>query len=253
MTAPRYSRPAGLAGALVLVLAPVATEVAAAETVCPDAATVQAARLVEFQTMMMGVAVRCRHVGVPIADHLDGMTTARRTMFTSANDRVAAYLRSLNTRPAPGAAPPAMTASTPAAEVQAKPAAGKPAPGKLAAAKAAPGKRPLASPAAMAGATVAKPRKAALGTAAAAATPAAPARPATKVSRRTDPYDRYLTMIGNQYGAGMTTLQRCKAFDAIVLSLGDKTNTDRLLTMVSSSLVQATLLEAIVNCPAGKK
>ncbi|KPF89273.1 MULTISPECIES: hypothetical protein [unclassified Novosphingobium] len=253
MTAPRYSRPAGLAGALVLVLAPVATELAAAETVCPDAATVQAARLVEFQTMMMGVAVRCRHVGVPIADHLDGMTTARRTMFTSANDRVAAYLRSLNTRPAPGAAPPAMTASTPAAEVQAKPAAGKPAPGKLAAAKAAPGKRPLASPAAMAGATVAKPRKAALGTAAAAATPAAPAKPATKVSRRTDPYDRYLTMIGNQYGAGMTTLQRCKAFDAIVLSLGDKTNTDRLLTMVSSSLVQATLLEAIVNCPAGKK
>ncbi|MBU6395057.1 MAG: hypothetical protein KGQ75_10830 [Sphingomonadales bacterium] len=253
MTAPRYSRPAGLAGALVLVLAPVATELAAAETVCPDAATVQAARLVEFQTMMMGVAVRCRHVGVPIADHLDGMTTARRTMFTSANDRVAAYLRSLNTRPAPGAAPPAMTASTPAAEVQAKPAAGKPAPGKLAAAKAAPGKRPLASPAAMAGATVTKPRKAALGTAAAAATPAAPAKPATKVSRRTDPYDRYLTMIGNQYGAGMTTLQRCKAFDAIVLSLGDKTNTDRLLTMVSSSLVQATLLEAIVNCPAGKK
>lgn len=253
MTAPRYSRPAGLAGALVLVLAPVATELAAAETVCPDAATVQAARLVEFQTMMMGVAVRCRHVGVPIADHLDGMTTARRTMFTSANDRVAAYLRSLNTRPAPGAAPPAMTASTPAAEVQAKPAAGKPAPGKLAAAKAAPGKRPLASPAAMAGATVAKPRKAALGTAAAAATPAAPAKPATKVSRRTDPYDRYLTMIGNQYGAGMTTLQRCKAFDAIALSLGDKTNTDRLLTMVSSSLVQATLLEAIVNCPAGKK
>lgn len=253
MTAPRYSRPAGLAGALVLVLAPVATEVAAAETVCPDAATVQAARLVEFQTMMMGVAVRCRHVGVPIADHLDGMTTARRTMFTSANDRVAAYLRSLNTRPAPGAAPPAVTASTPAADVQTKPSTAKTAPGKPAAAKAAPGKRPRATPAATATAAVAKPRKAALGTAAAAATPAAPARPAAKVSRRTDPYDRYLTMIGNQYGAGMTTLQRCKAFDAIVLSLGDKTNTDRLLTMVSSSLVQATLLEAIVNCPAGKK
>jgi hypothetical protein len=60
-------------------------------------------------------------------------------------------------------------------------------------------------------------------------------------------------MIANHYGAGITTLQRCKAFDAIVLSLGDKANTDRLLTMVSSSLVQATLLEAIVNCPAGKK
>jgi hypothetical protein len=256
VTAPRFSRPAGLAGALALALAPVATEVAAAETVCPDAATVQAARLVEFQTMMMGVAVRCRHVGVPIADHLDGMNTARRTMFTSANDRVAAYLRSLNTRPAPGAAPPAMTASTPAADVQAKPSTAKTAPGKPAAAKAAPGKRPPASPAATAAAAAAaaaEPRKAAPGTATAAATPAAPAKPAAKVARRTDPYDRYLTMIGNQYGAGITTLQRCKAFDAIVLSLGDKANTDRLLTMVSSSLVQATLLEAIVNCPAGKK
>lgn len=253
MTTPWFSRTAGLAGALALVLAPVATEAVATEPVCPDAATVQAARLVEFQTMMMGVAVRCRHVGVPIADHLDGMTTARRTMFTSASDRVATYLRSLNTKPAPGAAPPAVTASAPAADVQAKPTAGKPAPGKLAAAKAAPGKRPLASPAATSAPTGAKPRKAAVGTAAAAPTPAAPAKPAAKVSRRTDPYDRYLTMIGNQYGAGMTTLQRCKAFDAIVLSLGDKTNTDRLLTMVSSSLVQATLLEAIVNCPAGKK
>lgn len=253
MTAPSFSRPAGLAGALALVLAPVATEVAAAETVCPDAATVQAARLVEFQTMMMGVAVRCRHVGVPIADHLDGMTTARRTMFTSANDRVATYLRSLNTKPAPGAAPPAMAASTPAADVQTKPSTAKTAPGKLAFAKAAPGKRPLASPAATGAAAAAKPRKAALGTATAAPAPAAPGKPAAKVSRRTDPYDRYLTMIGNQYGAGMTTLQRCKAFDAIVVALGDKTNTDRLLTMVSSSLVQATLLEAIVNCPAGKK
>jgi len=83
--------------------------------------------------------------------------------------------------------------------------------------------------------------------------PLSPAKPpAAKVSRRTDPYDRYLTMIGNQYGAGVTTLQRCKAFDAIVLSLSDKTNTDRLLTMVSSSLVQATLLEAIIKCPTGK-
>jgi len=253
VTAPRNSRPAGLAGALALVFAPVATEAAAAEVICPDAATVQAARLVEFQTMMMGVAVRCRHVGVPIADHLDGMTTARRTMFTSANDRVATYLRSLNTKPAPGAAPSAMAASTTAADVQTKPSTAKTAPGKLAFAKAAPGKRPLASPAATGAAAAAKPRKAALGTATATSAPAAPAKPAAKVARRTDPYDRYLTMIGNQYGAGMTTLQRCKAFDAIVLALGDKTNTDRLLTMVSSSLVQATLLEAIVNCPAGKK
>ncbi len=202
------SRRVGIAGALALALAPVAAQAA---QVCPDAATVQAARLVEFQTMMMGVAVRCRHVGVPVIDHLDGMNSARRTMFTEANDRVATYLRSLPTKSSPASALP--------------PPPGKPAPATPAARKAA--------------------------STAAASAPAKP--PAAKVSRRTDPYDRYLTMIGNQYGAGLTTLQRCKAFDAIVLSLSDRTNTDRLLTMVSSSLVQATLLEAIVNCPAEKK
>jgi len=193
-----------MASAVALALSPAAAQ---AEQVCPDAATLQAARVVEFQTMMMGVAVRCRHVGVPVMDHLDGMNSARRTMFVGANDRVATYLRGLNAKPAATA-----TAPTPAPPV-------KTAPAKTAAGKA---------------------RK----------SPAKP--PAAKVSRRTDPYDRYLTMIGNQYGAGVTTLQRCKAFDAIVLSLSDKTNTDRLLTMVSSSLVQATLLEAIINCPAGK-
>lgn len=193
-----------MASAVALALSPAAAQ---AEQVCPDAATLQAARVVEFQTMMMGVAVRCRHVGVPVMDHLDGMNSARRTMLVGANDRVATYLRGLNAKPAATA-----TAPTPAPPV-------KTAPAKTAAGKA---------------------RK----------SPAKP--PAAKVSRRTDPYDRYLTMIGNQYGAGVTTLQRCKAFDAIVLSLSDKTNTDRLLTMVSSSLVQATLLEAIIKCPAGK-
>lgn len=242
-----FSRSAGLAGALALVLAPAVTEAAAAVT-CPDAATVQAARLVEFQTMMMGVSVRCRHVGVPISDHLEGMTAARRTMFAGANDRVAAYLRNLNTKPAPGTAPPAAATGTLAAEAPAQPLPAKPVAGK-----SLPGKRAPAPKAALRAAAGAKPRKAAVGTAAATTAPALPAKPAAKISRRTDPYDRYLTMIGNQYGAGITTLQRCKAFDAIVLSLGDKTNTDRLLTMVSSSLVQATLLEAIVNCPAGRK
>lgn len=185
----RTSRWPGRAAALALALAPAAVEAAAAApaVTCPDQTTVQAARLVEFQTMMMGVAVRCRHVGVPISEHLEGMNAARRTTFTEASDRVATYLRSLNTRFGPATAPQA-----------------------------------------------------------------AQAKPAAKVSRRVDPYDRYLTMIGNQYGAGMTTPQRCKAFDAILMSLSEQTNSDRLLTMVAGSLVQVTLLEAIVNCPPGK-
>lgn len=249
----------GMASAAALALAPVAVQ---AEQVCPDAATVQAARVVEFQTMMMGVAVRCRHVGVPIMDHLDGMNSARRTMFVGSNDRVATFLRSLNAKPsAPTAAltapPPALPAkAAPAKAAPAKAALGKTAPGKAASSKAGLKKAASAeaTPAVTAPAASPAPGKARKGTASAAARSAAgPAKPpAAKISRRTDPYDRYLTMIGNQYGAGITTLQRCKAFDAIVLSLSDKTNTDRLLTMVSSSLVQATLLEAIVNCPAGK-
>ena len=228
-------RSAGPVAALALAAAPAAAEAAAAT--CPDAATVQAARIVEFQTMMMGVSVRCKHVGVVISDHLEEMTAARRTMLSGANDRVATFLRSLPAKSAPAAAQPAPPPAKPAAAKapSAKTPAGKAPPGKPTPGKAAPGK-----PAP--GKALAK---------AAAAPPLA--KPAAKVSRRTDPFDRYLTMIGNQYGAGMTTLQRCKAFDAIVTSLSDKTNTDRLLTMVSSSLVQVTLLEAIVNCRPGKE
>ncbi len=223
-------RAAAMAAMVALPLAPPAAQAAAA--VCPDQGTVQAARIVEFQTMMMGVSVRCKHVGVGISDHLDEMNSARRTMLSEANDRVAVFLRSLKTKTAGGAAALAAPTAPPAA---AKPVAEKTPTGKTPAGK---------TPAGKAGAG--KPRTA-------AAPAPAPGKPAAKVSRRTDPFDRYLTMIGNQYGGGVTTLQRCKAFDAIVVSLSDKTNTDRLLTMVSSSLVQVTLLEAIVNCPPGKQ
>lgn len=60
-------------------------------------------------------------------------------------------------------------------------------------------------------------------------------------------------MIGNQYGAGATSLQRCKAFDTIVLSLTERVNTDRLLTMVSESLISVTLLETIVSCAPARR
>ena len=177
------ARGVGLGAALALALAPLSAVAAP----CPDAATVQAARLVEFEIMMMDVSVRCNHVGVTIGNHLGDMSAAHITMFTEARERVATFLRSL---PVP---------VSPAAQAR-----------------------------------------------------SGGARPGAKPSRRTDPFDRYLTMIGNQYGAGITTLQRCNAFDAIVLSLSEKANTDRLLTMVAESLIGVTLLEAIVNCPPGK-
>lgn len=177
------ARGLGLGAALALALAPLCAGAAP----CPDGATVEAARLVEFETMMMDVSVRCSHVGITISSHLGEMSAAHVATFAQAHDRVAAFLRSL---PAPASA----------------------------AAQARSGGAP----------TGAKP------------------------SRRTDPYDRYLTMIGNQYGAGITTPQRCRAFDAIAVSLSEKVNTDRLLTMVSESLIGVTLLESIVNCPPRK-
>jgi len=229
----------GLVAALALALAPAATLAAAAT--CPDPSTVQAARVVEFQTMMMSVSVRCKYVGVVIGDHLDQMTGARRTMLSSANERVAAYLRGLGAKPIAEPAPPPALITPPAAKAH----PGKTPPGKTPLARAQPAKAALAK------GPAAKPPAGKAPASRAASTPP-PAKPAAKVSRRTDPFDRYLTMIGNQYGAGMTTPQRCRAFDAIVTSLTDKINSDRLLTMVSASLVQVTLLEGIVNCPPGK-
>ena len=151
MMSPHLLRRAGPVAALALALAPAALQ--AAETTrpnCPDAATVQAARVVEFQTMMMGVAVRCRHVSVPISDHLEEMTTARRTTLASANDRVAAFLRSLPAKGAPAAAPAASPSPPPPAPAKAAmrpamrhatprtpaPAVAAPAPGKAAPAEA---------------------------------------------------------------------------------------------------------------------
>jgi hypothetical protein len=57
-------------------------------------------------------------------------------------------------------------------------------------------------------------------------------------------------MLGNRYGAGSTTPDRCRAFDAIALSLSEPANTDKLLTMVSEALIGTTLLETLMGCPA---
>jgi len=160
-----------LVGALALIFAPPAS----AAVACPDPATVHAARLIEFQTMMMDVSVRCSHVGVTIGNHLNEMAAAHTTMFDDARERVRGF---------------------------------------------------LASAANSAG------------------------RPAARASRHGDPLDRYMTMLGNRYGAGSTTPDRCHAFDAIAMSLVDRGNTDKLLTIVADSLIGETLLENLLDCPA---
>jgi hypothetical protein len=59
---------------------------------CPDPATVRAARLIEFQAMMMNVSVRCNHVGVALADPLSAMSSTQAVMFQDAHNKVRALL-----------------------------------------------------------------------------------------------------------------------------------------------------------------
>ncbi len=159
---------------------------AAAAVSCPDGPTAQAARLIEFQTMMMDVALRCDRVGVPFVDHLDTMATKHRAVFEGARSRVRTFMTALAEQMrapgAKGAGPKASSAAPPA--------------------------------------------------------------------RHGDPLERYMTMLGNRYGAGSTTPDRCHAFDAIALSLAESGNTEKLLTMVSESLIGQTLLESLIGCPA---
>lgn len=177
------SRIGAAARLLVTVLALFAG--APAEAACPDASINHSARLIEFETMMMDVSLRCAHFGVPMADHLADMTAAHHTIFENARDRIRSFMT---------------TATVPASA-------------------------PLPAAAGRTAARTAQP------------------------SRRADPLDRYMTMLGNRYGAGSTTPGRCRAFDAIALSLGDKANTDKLLTMVADSLIAVTLLETMAGCP----
>lgn len=153
---------------------------------CPDAATVRAARLIEFQAMMMDVSVRCNHVGVAIATPLNEMSSVQAAMFRDAHTKVRAYLLAARA----GLAEPA----TPAAKG---------------------GPKSAAAP-----------------------------------SRRTDPLDRYITMAGNRYGGGSTTPDRCRAFEAIALSLAEPGSGGKLLTTVADSLIAETILEKITACTA---
>jgi len=176
-----------LAAAVALSMAPPA----AAAVSCPDGATTHAARLIEFQTMMMDVALRCGRVGVPFVDHLDTMAAKHHAVFEGARSRVRTFMAAL------------------AEQMR---GAGAKGPG--------------------------------------AKEPGAKASGAASPARHGDPLERYMTMLGNRYGAGSTTPDRCHAFDAIALSLADSGNTDKLLTMVSESLIGQTLLENLIGCPA---
>ncbi|MEO0030894.1 MAG: hypothetical protein RIS94_652 [Pseudomonadota bacterium] len=84
-------RRAALAGgALALMLAQ------PAQAACIDGPTASAARLHEFETMMMAVSLRCSRVGVAMRADYDGLVTAYRTHFEGAAARLQAFFGSLD-------------------------------------------------------------------------------------------------------------------------------------------------------------
>lgn len=231
-----------------------------AQTACPDAATVSAARLIELEAMMMNVGLRCARVGVPMADHLDDMAARHQTMFQNARGRLRTFMAGLVPVTSALSVPTAKPA--PAAPLRGLAKKGPPAakttvasaPGKNglrsappAAAGASARKVTLAAPAAAARTVAGKASRVAQAVTASAAAKAPQAAPK---ARHGDPMDRYMTMLGNRYGAGSTTPGRCQSFEAIALSLGETGSESRLLTMVAESLIGVTLIETLTACPA---
>lgn len=106
MTAESLGPAALLAAALSLTI----TAPASALTGCPDASMVQSARIVEFETMMMVVSLRCKHIGVQLTEHNEQLVAARHTMFEDARFRVQRFVRG---NEEPVAAPIADVAAAP--------------------------------------------------------------------------------------------------------------------------------------------
>jgi hypothetical protein len=257
----------------------ITSPIAATAAECPDAPTVSAARLLEFKTMMMVVGLRCKSVGVLMADHSDQMAALRSTMFDEANRRVRRYIYD-NDRPEPVAVTPAPPVATATVAAAAAPKARVPlrargkgrggrglakgrgrvaarGAGKMASAghAAAPAKAPAAPVAAPATAPVAAaPAKVPAKGQRAGLVKAAPsaAKPAPR-SRREDPYEMYLTRVGTTYGMGDNSLGTCRRYDALVSYLGDPTTPNRALTMAAEGLVPSTMLERQRSCPADGK
>lgn len=213
------------AALIATILSLVAAPSAASAIECPDPATVSAAQLIEFKTMMLAVGLRCKYVGVMMEDHNEDMAVTRVTMFEEASGRVRRYI-SANDRPA---------------SVQT--AAGAGAKGPVVKGKAPATARPRALVRALA-----KTPPKALAKAPAKALVKAPAKAPAPRSRHDDPYDKYLTRVWQSYGMGDNTLGTCRKFDAVVLALADRTTPSRTLTMAAAAMIGSPLLEKQAAC-----
>lgn len=132
-----------------------------AEAQCADAAVVSAARLHEFEMLMMDVSMRCYMMGVDMRPHYDAMVTTHRPIF----DGAAQQLRHFFGADVPGAA------------------------------------------------------------------------------RHGTGYDRYATLIANKYGAGNTSLDHCRVFDAIAVELTQSPEGPRELDTVARAMIEHPSLE----------
>lgn len=78
-----------LGGALALLASAVAMP---AQAACYDRQTASAAKLHEFETMMMVVSLRCARIGVNLRGDFDGMVRVHQAPFGQAANRLRLYL-----------------------------------------------------------------------------------------------------------------------------------------------------------------
>lgn len=77
--------------AALLAVAGLGTAASAQAAACLDRETVTAARVHEFQTLMMAVSLRCKAVAIDIAPSYEAMLDSHRAMFSAADRRVRSH------------------------------------------------------------------------------------------------------------------------------------------------------------------
>jgi hypothetical protein len=73
------------------VMAGLISSAPAQATGCLDRATLTAARLNEFSTMMMAVNLRCKAIGTDLSESFEAMQTVHRPAFSAADRRLRAF------------------------------------------------------------------------------------------------------------------------------------------------------------------
>jgi len=134
---------------------------------CIEEPVANAARLHEFETLMMDVSLRCSLMGVPMRPDYEAMVSAHQALFDAAVQRLQGFFATAN--------------------VPGNPHGGL--------------------------------------------------------------YDRYATMIANTYGAGSTSLDKCRVFDSIAVELARTSDNGRTLGAVAQAMIAHPVLER-ATCPA---